>query len=83
MKKTDGGPIYLPIACDIYSELEAAIMHQRRLKLMWHEGNVCFAQQVMPLDLQTQAGEEFLHVLLPSGERTRIRLDRLQRIEPA
>jgi transcriptional antiterminator Rof (Rho-off) len=58
-------------------------MHRERLRLSWREGNVCFAQAVLPLDLETRTGEEFLHCRLPSGDLARIRLDRIDRVEPA
>lgn len=77
MRKSEGrhpGSHYLPIACDVYSEIEVAILHQQRLRLTWHEGNVPF---------ETCAGAEFLHGRLPSGESARIRLDRIDRMEPA
>jgi Rho-binding antiterminator len=84
VNKTDGNSNgYRPISCDTYSELEVAILHHTRLHLTWHDGNVCFTQAVMPVDLETQAGEEFLHVVLGSGERMRIRLDRIEHIQPA
>lgn len=78
----DEAPAYRPISCEVYSEFELAILRRRRLRLTWHAGNVCYSLPVLPLDLETRAGEEFLHCLLPSGERTRVRLDRIERLEP-
>lgn len=84
MKKTEGGePRYAPISCAVYAGLELAIVRRRRLRLVWHEGNVRYWLPVMPLDLETRAGEEFLHCRLPSGERARMRLDHILRMEPA
>lgn len=84
MTRTEGDESdYRPISCDTYSEYELAIMHRQHLRLTWHEANVCFTLLVMPLDLETDNGEEFLHCALPSGERARVRLDRIQRMEPA
>lgn len=74
---------YQPISCDVYSQYELAIMHRQRLRLTWREANVCFTLLVMPRDLETDNGEEFLHCELPSGARARVRLDRIQRMEPA
>lgn len=74
---------YRPISCDVYSRFELAIMHRQRLHLTWREGNVVFAQLVLPTDLETVAGEEFLHCRLPSGTTARIRLDYIDRMEPA
>lgn len=84
MKKIDDGePPYLPIPCDTYSEIELAIMHRRPLRLVWRDANVSFTQVVVPIDLETNSGREFLHARLASGGRTRIRLDRIDRLEPA
>lgn len=82
MSKTDSSD-YQPISCDTYSMLELAIMHRQRLHLAWREGNVCFTQTVVPLDLETRERQEFLHCQLASGAAARIRLDRIQRMEPA
>lgn len=84
MNRTDDSETaYRPISCAAYSALELAIISRRRLRLMWHAGNVCFVYPVMPLDLETKSGREFLHGRLPSGERIRVRLDHIARMEPA
>ncbi|MFL6656178.1 MAG: Rho-binding antiterminator, partial [Sulfurifustis sp.] len=72
--------MYHPISCDVYSRLELAIMHRERLRLTWREGNVFFAQLILPTDLETSVGEEFLHCRLPSGEKARIRIDHIDRM---
>ena len=72
---------YRPIDCGRYSELELAILHRRRLHLLWCEGNVLHRQRVLPLDLETREGEEFLHFLDQAGRRRRIRLDRIRRFQ--
>lgn len=84
MKRTEGRePPYRPISCDIYSTLELAILHRQRLHLVWHDGNVCFTRTVIPIDLETRTGQEFLHYRLSSGEPGCVRLDRINRMEPA
>ncbi|HEX7043080.1 MAG TPA: hypothetical protein VF203_00565 [Burkholderiales bacterium] len=84
MNRTDESESgYRPIACELYSEYELAIIRRRRLNLRWRDGNVCYALPVLPLDLETRAGEEFLHCLLPSGRRAQVRLDRIEHMEPA
>lgn len=80
MKTTDG---YVPISCDIHSELELAVMHQQQLHVRWHDGNVWRDGVVTPLDLQTRRGEEFLVCRLATGEHIDIRLDRLTRFTSA
>ena len=82
-ERSPSGDTYRPISCDRYSELELAIMHSTPLKLVWREDNVSRAITVLPVDLQTQAGEEYLSCRLPSGETARIRLDRIDRWDPA
>lgn len=84
MKTTEGSrPGYRPIPCDQYSVYELAILQRRQLRLLWREGNVYYRLTVVPLDLETRQGEEFLHCRLPSGERARLRLDRILRTDPA
>jgi Rho-binding antiterminator len=84
--KIEGPPTatqYQPISCDVYSRLELAIVRREQLRLSWKQGNVCFNQPVVPIDLETLAGEEFLHCRLHSGERARVRLDYIDRMGPA
>ena len=61
---------YQPIACDLYSQYELAVMHRTPLTLCWRG-----------LDglghLETCKGEEFLVLLNAAGERLRVRLDRI------
>lgn len=83
MKTTEESrPRYEPIPCAVYSAYELAILQRRQLRLLWREGNVYYRLPVTPLDLETRAGEEFLHCRLPSGERARLRLDYILRTEP-
>ncbi len=74
---------YRPIACDLHSEYELAIMQRRKLQLVWSEDNVTYNQAVLPTDLQTINHEEFLACRLESGEQRRIRLDRIRSWTPA
>ncbi|BAU50217.1 transcriptional antiterminator, Rof [Sulfurifustis variabilis] len=87
MKKTDphdpGKADYTPISCDVYSELEVAILHRTRLRIAWREGNVCHTHVVMPLDLQTRDHQEFLHCRLEAGDVVALRLDRITHLERA
>ena len=74
---------YSPIACARYSEYEVAILHRQKLHLRWHEGNVHYDRVVLPLDLRTVNHEEFLDCRDAAGAALSIRLDRIQRMEPA
>ncbi len=70
---------YHPIDCGLHSEYELAIMHRQRLRLCWQDPDGTeHIEVIMPLDLQTRAGEEFLIVRTAAGERLHIRLDRIR-----
>ncbi len=45
---------YVPIACDLHSEYELAILHRQPLHLVWTDGNVIHDEIVLPLDLTTE-----------------------------
>lgn len=74
---------YRPVACDLHSQYELAIVQRRKLQLTWSEDNVTYNQAVFPTDLQTVNHEEFLVCRLDSGEPRRIRLDRIRSWTPA
>ena len=65
---------YIPIDCNFYDRIEAAIVQRRIVRLEYRdaEGQATSAETKLQ-DTQTKAGEEFL--LLPSGEQ--IRMDRI------
>lgn len=75
--------LYSPIACARHSEYEVAILRRQKLHLRWREDNVHYDQVVLPLDLKTLNHEEFLVFRGRQGQTLNIRLDRIQRIEPA
>lgn len=74
---------YTPINCDMHSQYELAIMHHTPLRLAWrdHAGldHVC---TVLPIDLQTEYGEEYLLAQDHTGQAIRIRLDRIVTAHP-
>lgn len=74
---------YAPIGCARYSEYEVAILHRQKLRLRWREDNVFHEQVVLPIDLKTLNHEEFLIARDGQGQQLCIRLDRIQRMEPA
>lgn len=73
---------YTPIPCDRYSELELAILKRQRLRLRWAEDNVIHEDSVLPLDLQTRAGQEFL-TCRRGDDTLELRLDQIRHWEPA
>jgi len=74
MEPTD----YTPIDCSIYSEFELAIMHRSRLQVSWRDtqGSV-HLEVLLPVDLRTRNGEEFLVAVDSLGTEREIRLDRI------
>jgi Rho-binding antiterminator len=74
---------YRPISCSVYSEYEVAILHREKLRLSWCSDNVIYNQVVLPLDLRTVHGEEFLICRIESGETCHIRLDHIRKMERA
>lgn len=73
---------YAPIACDLHSEYELAILHRRRLRLVWTDANVIHDEAVLPLDIHTMHHQEFLVCRAGDGAMHEIRLDRIRRMEP-
>ena len=70
---------YRPVSCRVHSEYELAIMRRTRLPLRWRDERYRECQAlVLPLDLCTREGAEYLVVRLPGGEPCEIRLDRIQ-----
>ena len=69
---------YQPIACGLYSQYELAVMHRTPLTMSWQGGDgLSHLETLLPQDLETCKGEEFLVLLNAAGERLRVRLDRI------
>ena len=69
---------YQPIACGLYSQYELAIMHRTPLTLSWRGNDgLSHLETLVPEDLQTCKGEEFLVARNGAGEQYRVRLDRI------
>jgi Rho-binding antiterminator len=69
---------YRPVDCALHSEYELAILQRRRIRLDWLDGTAeRRRERVLPIDLITHRGEEFLVVRLDNGCSTEIRLDRI------
>ena len=74
MEPTD----YKPIDCSLYSEYELAIMHGTRLQLSWRDAvGTSRIEVLVPVDLRTRQGEEFLVAIDSLGAEREIRLDRI------
>jgi len=73
---------YQPIPCALHSNYELWIMQRRRLQVHWQGENGELHQgELMPKDVYTRAGEEFL-VLEGGGKRLELRLDRIVEARP-
>ena len=75
---------YQPINCDLHSKYELAIMHRTRLRIVWRDtdgqDHLC---TLLPLDLKTDHGEEFLIGQDHTGQTITLRLDRIMNMHPA
>jgi transcriptional antiterminator Rof (Rho-off) len=75
---TEHNDVYIPITCGQHSQYELAIMHRVMLLLTWRtESGQTHIGKLMPLDLKTQAQQEFLIARGNDGHIHQIRLDRI------
>lgn len=75
---------YTPIDCDQYSEYELAILRKWKLRIGWQdEAGLSHIEMLLPRDLVTRQGEEFLIAETTAGERLEIRLDQITETQPA
>lgn len=74
---------YRPISCQMYAELELANMHQIQMRMAWTlpDGESRLGR-ILPTDLRTRAGEEFLLAQDSHGQPLEIRLDRIASFTP-
>lgn len=71
---------YRPIDCQTYGEFERAIIRRQRLRVSWRDSEgMDHLEILLPLDLETCRGEEFLHASNDRGEHRRLRLDTIKR----
>lgn len=75
---------YVPIACVAHERLEFAVLKRQALRLRWRdEAGVEQAGRVMPLDVYTRDGAEWLRLRDESGAEQVVRLDRILASDPA
>lgn len=73
------GESYTPVSCERHSEFELLILHNRKIILNWHDKmHIQHKAVVIPKDIQTRSGEEFLLVIDNNNEQHQIRLDYIQ-----
>ena len=74
---------YEPVSCELHSQLEWHVMHQRPLRMHWNESpDVNHKLTVVPIDLYTPDGQEFLKIRDDQGQTRVIRLDRILDFSP-
>jgi Rho-binding antiterminator len=75
---------YQPIACDLYSRYELAVMHRTKLTLCWRDSDgLAHLETLLPEDLVTRNGEEFLVARTVAGAQLRLRLDQIAGVHAA
>jgi len=74
---------YQPIACGLYSRYELAVLRRTPLTLCWRGADgMSHLETLLPEDLVTRNGEEFLVLRNGAGEQLRVRLDRISGMHP-
>ncbi len=73
---------YLPIACAEHERLEFAVLRRRRLRLTWvdEQGQDTCVEEVLPLDVATRDGAEWLTIRRAGGATEAVRLDRIRSV---
>jgi transcriptional antiterminator Rof (Rho-off) len=74
---------YKPIDCGLHSAYELLIMQQRRCRLDWSDAaGTVHLEVVVPTDLYTRHGAEFMAATDSGGVLHEIRLDRIRHCTP-
>ena len=74
---------YTPVDCGLHSRYELAIMQHQQVRLSWQAEATLHTETVLPTDLVTRNGEEFLRITRAGGNSLDIRLDHIRRLEAA
>lgn len=76
-------PLYAPISCELYSQLEMHIMHRDTLRMQWRGTDmVIHIEPIQPFDLQTIKDRgEYLFASTSEAQDLNIRLDRIIKFE--
>lgn len=69
---------YRAIACSDHERLEFAALTRQWLDLTVEEGNQAGRRRLLPLDVYTRDGAEWLLAETETGEKLTLRLDRLR-----
>lgn len=68
---------YTPVACAFHESLEFAVLRRARLRLTYRDGAAEGVVNIMPTDVATREGAEWLSYVSESGESGVMRLDRI------
>ncbi len=69
---------YRPIACRDHERYELAVLRRQRLRLTWlDQDDRASTACVLPSDVFTRGGAEWLEFQTSAGETNRVRLDRI------
>ena len=74
---------YVPIPCAFHERLEFAVLRRQRLHLRYWDGTAEIEVLVLPLDVATRDGAEWLTFQADSGTSQVLRLDAIISAEPA
>ena len=75
---------YTPVDCGLHSSYELAIMQHQLVRLSWLDNEASMhTETVLPTDLVTRNGEDFMRITRAGGDSLEIRLDHIRRFEPA
>ena len=70
---------YIPIECGLHSEYELAIMHKRKVNLIWlNANNEEQSEIVEPVDIFSKNKQEFLKIRTAENNTHKIRLDKIK-----
>jgi Rho-binding antiterminator len=71
---------YTPIACADHERLEFAVLRRQHLQLTWltEDGGTPCRERVLPLDVATCGGAEWLTIRRADGSTEVVRLDRIR-----
>lgn len=69
------GSDYVPIACAAHERLEFAVLRRQRLHLIWQAATGEIEETLLPLDVETRDGAEWLTVQRADGRQEKLRLD--------
>ena len=75
---------YTPVDCGLHSSYELAIMQHQLVRLSWLDNEASVhTETVLPTDLVTRNGEEFMRITRTGGDSLEIRLDHIRQFELA